>query len=171
MNVGASKASEAGLYFQWGDTIGYTAEQVGKDKQFNWDNCKWYPERTFTKYDTNGAALELEDDAVHVNMGGDWHMPAPDQIQELIDNTTTAWTTSNGTGMTFTSTANGKSIFIPASGYASDGSVYANGSWGYVWSSMLNKISIYSGMCLLLSDVSLGSYTRCYGLPMRGVIG
>ena len=29
MNVGASKPSDAGLYFQWGDTQGYTADQVG----------------------------------------------------------------------------------------------------------------------------------------------
>ena len=28
-NVGATKPSEPGLYFQWGDTQGYTAAQVG----------------------------------------------------------------------------------------------------------------------------------------------
>lgn len=28
-NVGASKPSEYGLYFQWGDTKGYTKDQVG----------------------------------------------------------------------------------------------------------------------------------------------
>ena len=39
-NVGASKPSDTGLYFQWGDTKGYTAEQVGKDKQFDWDDYK-----------------------------------------------------------------------------------------------------------------------------------
>ena len=41
MNVGASKASDVGLYFQWGDTSGYTADQVGKDKQFNWTNYEF----------------------------------------------------------------------------------------------------------------------------------
>ena len=28
-NIGANTEEEAGLYFQWGDTQGYTAEQVG----------------------------------------------------------------------------------------------------------------------------------------------
>lgn len=31
-NVGASKPSDYGLYFQWGDTIGYPKDQIGKDK-------------------------------------------------------------------------------------------------------------------------------------------
>jgi hypothetical protein len=29
MNVGASSVTDTGLYFQWGDTQGYTASQVG----------------------------------------------------------------------------------------------------------------------------------------------
>lgn len=28
-NIGASSPEESGLYFHWGDTQGYTAEQVG----------------------------------------------------------------------------------------------------------------------------------------------
>ena len=65
-------------------------------------------------------------------------MPSPDQIQELIDNTTTALTTSDGvSGMTFTSKKNGKSIFIPTAGYACDGSVDNGGNEAYVWSSTL----------------------------------
>ena len=129
-NVGARKPSDYGLYFQWGDTQGYTADQVGTgdgQKKFATDfsDYKWYNGSTFTKYTTPGEALELEDDAAYANMGGDWHMPSSTQIQELIDNTTTAWTASDDgvTGMTFTSTTNGKSIFIPAAGRAFSGSV------------------------------------------------
>ena len=45
-NVGASKPSDAGLYFQWGDTQGYTADQIGtgsEKKEFStdWRDCKW----------------------------------------------------------------------------------------------------------------------------------
>ena len=48
MNVGASKPSDAGLYFQWGDTQGYTADQVGTGdgkKKFSsdWSDYKWNP--------------------------------------------------------------------------------------------------------------------------------
>ena len=78
-NVGADKPTDFGLYFQWGDTSGYTADQVGKDKQFNWSDYKWNPSgdgKTFTKYNTTGATLELTDDAAHVHMGGSWHIQA-----------------------------------------------------------------------------------------------
>ena len=43
MNIGASQPSDCGLYFAWGDTQGYTAEQVGYgegQKLFIWENYK-----------------------------------------------------------------------------------------------------------------------------------
>ena len=161
MNVGASKPSEAGLYFQWGDTVGYTASQVGTgegQKKFadDWSDYKWrlsgdsWSSIVFKKYTTKGAKLELEDDAAHVNMGGEWHMPSPTQINELINNTTSEWTTLDGVnGRLFTSKKDGtKSIFIPAAGFAWDGSVRNSGDYGNVWSSMLNTDSVNSGQYL-----------------------
>ena len=178
MNVGASKPSDYGLYFQWGDTQGYTQDQIGKDKQFSWNDYKWSIDGSgsnFSKYTTNGATLELEDDAAHVNMGGDWHMPTPTQIRELIDNTTTAWTTSNGTGMTFTSrTDRTKSIFIPAAGGAWLGSLHSSGYFGSVWSSMLGTGNVDSGQYLYFySGNALLSYyyDRGCGFSVRGVLG
>ena len=109
MNVGASKPSDYGLYFQWGDTSGYTAAQVGTgdgQKKFasDWSDYKWGVNPNFTKYTTTGATLELKDDAAHANMGGYWHMPTPTQINELISNTTNTWTTQDGVnGRLFTS--------------------------------------------------------------------
>ena len=83
-NVGANKPSDAGLYFQWGDTQGYTANQIGTGegkKKFFWFDYKWGIDPNFTKYTNLGEALELEDDAAHVNMGGNWHMPTNEQVQ------------------------------------------------------------------------------------------
>ena len=92
-NVGASKPSEYGQYFQWGDTQGYTADEIGTGdgkKIFakDWSDYKRISGSTFTKYTTPGDTLELVDDAAHVNMGGDWHTPTPAQYIELLDNTT-----------------------------------------------------------------------------------
>jgi hypothetical protein len=108
-------------------------------------------------------------------MGGDWHMPTPNQIQELLDNTTSTWTTQNNVkGRLFTSKKNGKSIFIPAAGYAWDGSVHVSRSYGSVWSSMLSEYGVDGGQYLgFRSDYAYlydGSY-RCYGFSVRGVIG
>ena len=183
-NVGARKPTDYGLYFQWGDTIGYEAEQVGKDKQFasDYSDYKWYLSGTidennlkFKKYTTPGAILDLEDDAAHVHMGGDWHIPTPDQIRELLNNTTNTWTTQDGVnGRLFTSKKDGtKSIFIPAAGCAWDGSVLYSGIEADVWSSMLYTdnanygqfLNFYSGYAYLNFDY------RCCGFSVRGVVG
>ena len=178
--MGARKPSESGLYFQWGDTQGYIAEQVGigeGKKKFadDWSDYKWGVNPNFTKYTVTGATLELEDDAAHVNMGGDWHMPTDNQIQELIDNTTTAWTTSDGvSGVTFTSNKdNSKSIFIPAAGDAEEGLVLGYRDFGYVWSSALytnNAISgqhLYFDMDIIELRDNIG---RSTGMSVRGII-
>ena len=179
MNVGASKPSDYGLYFQWGDTSGYTAGQVGKDKQFNWNDYKFSIDGSssnFSKYNKtdNKNVLDLEDDAAHVNMGGDWHMPTPTQISELLSNTTNTWITSDDgvSGMTFTS-KNGKSIFIPAAGYAWVGSLYSSGDGGYVWSSMLNAYNVGYGRNLYFSSDRAYLYVdnRGCGFSVRGVLG
>ena len=177
MNVGATKPSDTGLYFQWDDTQGYAASQVGKVKQFTWDDYKWNPigdDEKFTKYTSPGETLDLEDDAAHVHMGGDWHIPTPDQINELLNNTTSEWTTQDGVnGKLFTSKKDGtKSIFIPAASGAWDGSVHYRGDNGYVWSSMLNTDYVYRGQYLLFNSggAYLFSYYRYYGFSVRGVI-
>ena len=178
-NVGASKPSDAGLYFQWGNIVGYTIDQVGKDKQFNWYDYKWNPSgdgKTFTKYTTPSEALDLEDDAANANMGGDWHMPTPKQIQELIDNTTSTWTTLDGmNGVTFTTKNDGsKFIFIPSTGSAWNGSVLNSGYTGIIWSSMLSERYVGNGQHLYFNPEYIflsGSCGRCNGHSVRGVIG
>ena len=180
MNVGASKPSDAGLYFQWGDTQGYTADKVGTgegQKKFASDEGDYkfgvYP--NYSKYTTAGATLDLEDDAAHANMGGDWHMPTPDQIKELTANTTSTWTTQDGVnGRLFTSKKDGsKTIFIPAAGSAWDGSVQGSGDGGYVWSSMLGADDVDGGQNLGFGSGGVGLYDsgRYGGCSVRGVVG
>ena len=90
-NIGAKTEDDTGLYFQWGDTVGYTLSQVGVDKQFadDWSDYKFgvYPD--FTKYNsTDGlTTLEAADDAARVNMGSDWKIPTENDFIELINNT------------------------------------------------------------------------------------
>ena len=181
-NIGASKLSDFGLYFQFGDIKGYTAEQIGKDKgqkAFTWKDYKFSIDGSgygFSKYTTKGATLELEDDAAHINMGGNWHMPSPEQILELINNTINKRIKlDNVSGIKFTSKKDeSKSIFIPASGYASKGVVYDIRAFGHIWSSMLSDY-IRCGQYLFLpsaENIRLNSYSpRYYGYSVRGVIG
>ena len=177
MNVGAYKPSDFGLYFQWGDTQGYTKNQVGKDKQFssNLTDYKFGMNSCFAKYVTKGTTLDLEDDAAHVHMGGDWHMPTSNQIQELVDNTINTWTTQDGVnGRLFTSKKDSsKFIFIPAAGFACDGSVHDSRDSGFVWSSMLGTSYVGYGKDLGLDSgfAYFGYGNRFNGNSVRGVIG
>lgn len=177
-NVGAERSSDYGLYFQWGDTKGYAKDYIEKShktKNFSWNDYKWYNDGTFTKYAEEGDVLDLEDDAAHVNMGGDWHMPSPEQIKELLDNTTNAWTTSDGvSGMTFTSKKDTtKFIFFPAIGGACEDTVLNSNRNGYAWSSMLSTDFVDNGQYLYLNSEDTGLYedNRCSGCCVRGVIG
>ena len=112
-NVGATSPEQAGLYFAWGETTGYTAEQVKNgERSFLW---KDYVENI------TSSDLTLEQDAAHVHMGGDWRMPTYDECQELIDNCNIVWTNNyNRTGFAgrvFTSKVNGNSLFLPRHRY------------------------------------------------------
>jgi hypothetical protein len=183
MNVGATSETDYGLYFQWGDTQGYTASQVGSgegQKAFTWNDYKWTEDggSTMSKYtgsDGDGKTiLDLEDDAVAVAWGGSWKMPTAEQCQELIDNTNNEWTTVNNVdGYKFTNkTDSSKYIFIPAAGGAENGSIHDVGSIGFVQSSSLYSSNVNSSSCLsLLSIVGVyGSY-RYGGFSVRGVVG
>ena len=94
-NIGASTPEEPGLYFQWGDTQGYTAEQVGDGeglKAFSWADYKFLIDGSptnFSKYNASDSktVLDPEDDAAQVNMGGNWRMPTFEEYKELCLNT------------------------------------------------------------------------------------
>lgn len=75
--------------------------------------------------------------------------PTLDQIEEILNNTTSEWTTQNGVkGRKFVG-PNGGTIFLPAAGFRWYGEFYYVGSYGYYWSSTLfenyqdNACSLY----------------------------
>ena len=189
-NVGATKEEEYGLYFQWGDTQGYTAEQVTGSstphKDFSWADYKYSNNggstaTAMTKYNSSDGktVLEASDDAATVNMGGSWRMPTEAEFNELINtaNTTSAWTTVNGvSGVKFTSKKSGytdKYVFFPAAGNCDNGSLLSKGSDGYVWSSTLYSSNVISGRNLYFDNGyrRMSNLDRCYGYSVRGVFG
>jgi hypothetical protein len=178
-NIGALRQCDSGFYFQWGDTTGHSKNEIGIGnnlKSFTLDDYKFNPSgdgRILPSYSSPNSKLDLQDDAARANMGGDWHIPSPEQIRELIDNTTCEWTTlDNVNGRLFTSKKDGtKSIFIPAAGYAYEGEIQFTGCSSFLWSSMSDKNN-YIYHLHLLSDYSRMDliYERYYGFPIRGVI-
>ena len=176
-NLGANSEEESGLYFQWGDTVGYTAEQIGINKVYNWKNYKWSIDGSssdFSKYNsTDGkTVLDLEDDAVHTALGGNWRMPTVDDWRELYDNTEQQWTQINGVNGYKLTASNGNYIFIPATGGGTWSSLSCEGSSGCVWSSSLLRVGspvafhcrFYSGGFKPDYD-----YPRYFGFSVRGI--
>ena len=164
-NVGATSPEQAGLYFALGETTGFTAEQVKSGvRKFN--------SASYTAPSVSGN-LTLEQDAAHVNLGGNWRMPTKAECQELLDNCDAVWTDDyNGTGVAgrvFTSKVNGNSVFFPAAGDCYRSSVYCLGSSGYYRSASWDSSSY--ALCLNFDSGSqyMVNNLRCCGCSVRGV--
>ena len=186
MNIGASKPSDYGLYFAWGDTQGYTAEQVGSgegQKYFGWADYKYgNPDDTgITKYnETDGKTiLKPSDDAAAANWGGSWRMPTTDEFQALGNAVNTAWTAdyqgSGVAGLVCTDKTNSsKTLFFPAAGRCGYGSVEGVGNGGGYWSSSLVTYDRQVAYSLdFYSDIAnwYNSYDRFCGFAVRPVVG
>ena len=164
-NVGATSPEQTGLYFAWGETTGYTAEQVKKGvRKFNKITYK----AKKIKFD-----LTLEQDAARANLGDNWRIPTDTDFEELINNTTQTWTDDyNGTGVKgriFTSRVNGNSVFLPAAGYCRNTSVSSIGSYGYYWSASWYSSSGAWYLCFDSGFQWLNNNGRDCGVPVRGV--
>ena len=177
-NVGADKETDYGLYFAWGETVGYSG--ITSMKQFCWDDYKFSKcgLNKFTKYnDTDGKkVLDLCDDAAHIHMGGRWHMPTKEQIIELKSNTISDWVTNyNGSGVNgilFTSKSDtSKKLFLPASGCVSNFFSESAGKVCYYWSSSIYNYNDCYGFILNIRSalIFVALSNRNYGNTVRGV--
>ena len=167
-NVGATSPEQTGFYFAWGETTGYTGEQVTLGvRAFSKDVYNAGPAASIS------ADLTLEQDAAYAYMGGKWRMPTEAEYQELLDNCDVVWTDDyNETGvkgLVFTSKSNGKLVFFPADGVCSGSSVKSVGSFGEYWSASWRSSSYARDLFFH----SKGQYTsdggRVYGYSVRGV--
>ena len=199
MNVGATGVTDGGLFFQWGDTQGYTASQVGSgegQKYFGWSDTKYWTSDTgsgssgFTKYNTTDGktVLDASDDAVQANWGGSWRMPTTAELAALgnaIDYIDASGNTISGNNKLTTLSGvlglyvadkndHSKRLFFPAAGYCYDGSVRSVGRLGYCWSSSLVASDVQRAYYFAFASNWVGwQYHdgRFYGYTVRGVVG
>ena len=174
-NVGASTPYEDGSYFAWGETT--------PKSDYDWDTYKWCDgsKNTLTKYCDSSACgkdgfadgkavLDAEDDAATANWGADYRMPTYEEFSELCDNCEWAWDDDHN-GYTVTG-KNGKSIFLPASGFRYGDILNDHGSVGNYWDATVR--SVYANDASYL-DFGSSKYTthyyddRCLGHTVRPV--
>ena len=190
-NLGASKPSDYGDYYAWGETEPKT--------EYTWATYKWMQTgqhnwKHITKYtvadgrtegiwyDSDGTfigdgktTLEAADDAATAKLGSPWRMPTDDEIKELLDNCTWTWTTQDGkNGYEVKSKKNGNTIFLPAAGYRHDSELSDAGSWGAYRSASLGAASTASSnyaryLSLDSSEHDWGYIDRFCGYTVRPV--
>ena len=185
MNIGATSETDYGLYFQWGDTVGYVGDEALNHS--TWSTCPGnggnssYNSDSMIKWDndhlTNGV-LNTDVDAAYVHTNGKAKMPTRAQYQELLDETDHSWVTNyNGTGINgrkfVNKTDSSKYIFIPASGVAWGGSFYGVGNNGYLWSSSVITSNAQYAYGLFFSSDGYGVYgsNRYRGMCVRSILG
>lgn len=144
-NVGATKPEETGGYYAWGETEekeNYTKENYSHetDGRTGWD------------YDISGT----EYDVAHVKWGGSWRLPTREECKELWSECTHTRTTQDGVkGMLFTG-PNGRSIFLPYSGFMEGDKVW----------STYKKMGFYQSGRKNSTD-----YTKAYGIGFQEYAG
>ena len=190
-NIGAEEPWEYGLYFWWGDTVGYKRENNvwvasdGSAQNFSFDsgNTPTYNKSVSTLQSEGWVVsqdgtyvLAPEHDAAQVQWGGGWRMPTEQELQDLCNKCDWTWTATNGVNGYVVRGRGGyadNSIFLPAAGYGLGTSLYLAGSYGYVWSCVPYSRSNGAGYLSFDSGNHGMDYyiSRYYGFSVRPVRG
>ena len=177
MNIGATKETDYGLYFQWGETAGYadashstwsTCPGNGGNSAYNADSlAAWDAENLLD------GTLKPAVDAATVNMGSKWRMPTKEDCIELFNNTDLTSVEIDGVkgGKFSHKTDPSKYIFLPFAGAAVEGSFTANGAGGLIWSSSVDSDYPQAAYCIGAEEPGRldGAFPRNYAVSVRGV--
>ena len=189
-NIGAEKPEDHGLYFWWGDTVGYRREgnswiaSDGSSSNFSFapDNAPTDNKDIATLQregwivsKAGSYVLVPQHDAAHVHWGGAWRMPTDQEFKDLKDKCDWMWTTLNGVNGYIVSGKDdyaSASIFLPAAG-GGGSLLFDAGSGGHYWSSVpLESGSDYAWSLYFFSGRHYtGSYSRSNGRCVRPVQG
>lgn len=168
----AANAEDAGSFFPWGATVGYTPSTSVAD------NVAFQGIVDFTSAayaDTPAAAitasLSPSVDMARTYLGSPWRVPTVAEWQELYDYCTWAWDTQNGqNGYLLTSKQNQATLFLPATGYGDGTSWTDHGTTGAYWSSGYQSTTEALALIFSSSAATVGTaHVRHHGLAVRAV--
>ena len=164
-NIGADFPEQKGLYFAWGETVGFTAVQVNaKERRFTWSQYK-------AKEIYGNLTPEM--DAARVLLGDNYHIPTKEDLEELLANCdstlTYAYKGKMVTGRILTSKINGNSIFLPAAGRCVNSSLYGASEFGMYWSATCDLICNAWVLFFYSRKPILDSGIRSCGRSVRAV--
>ena len=174
-NLGARTEYENGYFIAWG-------ELAPKEGHYEWESYQWCKEvyednrdySKFSKYVTDSkwgevdgkTRLDLEDDAAHAFMGGNWRMPTTEECQELIDNCTFENVGLYGRTLMKATGPNGNYILFPHTGTTKVINEI------YCWTSDLSVVDNHA-TCFNIDSFwgqpNISWYDRYAGLTIRAV--
>ena len=167
-NVGATSPEQPGMYFAWGETKGYTSDDIDSNvRSFN-----------VAEYTGNSASLISDDligkcDAAHIYMKGSWRTPINKDFTELVKNTYKTWiddyNKTGVSGLLLTSKTNGNSIFFPASGFCYNSLIGRMNSGGFYWTASIDSYVDAWYMHLGEKNQFVLSDARYCGFTIKGV--
>ena len=158
-NFGATMPFEIGDYLAWG-------EHQAKDIYTSGNSVTY----GHTLGDISG---DIEYDAPAFSWGATWRIPTESEARELIDNCTLEWTSMNNVqGALFTG-PNGKQIFLPSGGFATEGNIDFADAEGAYWTSSPDPSDpvYYSTFFYFYNNnvANIGWFSRYAGLLVRPV--
>lgn len=158
-NVGASSPWEPGNYYAWGE--------IEPKEAYREENC-WTSELPLG--DISG--FDKCDVATAV-WGKDWGVPTAKELKELAFICEWRWGSMNGCNVYRVTGPNGKSIFLPAAGYAVGGERLDYGNVGLYWSSSPSAELYQEAQSLSFyhkASAHMGETNRSYGYSVRPVV-
>ena len=136
-NIGATSPEQSGLFFQSAEINGYTHDYIenlpgnGSEKYYNfYENTdgKIYLDnilKSLNKEEKISFDIDIEHDAAHAYMGGNWRVPTIKEFDELFDTYDDNglkyinyeyienYNNTNVNGFLITSKINGNTMFLP----------------------------------------------------------
>lgn len=165
-NVGATKPTDHGGYYAWGET-----EEKDFYSFIYYSHCNGQGQGSHGFYHIGWDICKTPYDVAYVKWGGNWQMPTKDQILELERNTTYQNVVLNDIAGGLFEANNGNTIFLPFSGKYVISQIENRDDFGLYWSSIYDFDS--DSYCLDVYPQNFRNYTSelcCYGLPVRPVI-
>ena len=163
-NVGASTPEGYGSYYAWGE--------VQEKSEYSWATYSRCEGTYDTCQDLGGDIAGSEFyDAAYVNMGIAWNMPSYEQMEELIGNCASEWTTVNDINGRIFIGPNGAGIFMPAGGYRQNARLRDASYIGNYWASTQNPSHLYQIYYLNFASGSIANDIRgrYYGHTIRPI--
>jgi hypothetical protein len=155
--VGATKPSQAGKLYSWGE--------VQTKSSYTEANSK------FNNDPNPGDIAGTPFDVAHINWGNGWKMPTREQLHELVDCCSWEYIELDGRRVVkLTSNYNNEVIYLPTTGHM-DGTSHSNANGcGDYWSSTPKKGDGALGYNFGAAMGTMGGGCRYYGYAIRPVL-